>query len=230
MNAIEVNKVSFGYNNHPVLTNVSFSINEGSYVGIIGPNGGGKTTLLKIILGLIKPQTGTVKISGQEPIGYVPQRITQENINFPATVEEIVGSGCIRDYDKSAIEHAMKMSRIAQLKNRLISNLSGGERQRVFVARALAAKPKILILDEPFTGIDVGNQEEFYGILKELNTKEKITILFVSHDVDIISNQVKEILCLNRRLVCSGPAKEILEEEVVEKLYGTKVTHLHHDH
>lgn len=245
-NIIQVSDVSFGFGHNNVLDNISFTIKKGSYVGIIGPNGGGKTTLLKLLLGLIKPQHGTIKIFGVDidsfknkfEIGYVPQRASQENYNFPATVYEIVASGItptkkilqpFTQEDIKAINKAMEIAQVTKLKDKLISNLSGGERQRVYVSRALVANPKILLLDEPFVGVDIASQADFYHFLKELNEKHGLTILFVSHDVDVISREAKEILCLNRRLVCQGNPRDILGQNLIETLYGKKIIHIHHD-
>lgn len=243
---LEVSNISFGYNGNLVLDNVSFTIKKGSYIGIIGPNGGGKTTLLKIMLGLIKPKKGAVKIQGIDivsypkkyEIGYVPQRASQEIFNFPVTVYEVVSSGRtpmkswlqrFNEKDRQAINQAMQAAKVKEFENKLIGELSGGERQRVYVARALAADPKVLLLDEPFVGIDLASQEDFYRFLKELNEKQGLTVLFVSHDVDIISHEAKEILCLNRRLVCRGRSHDVLESNMIEALYGKKITHIHHD-
>lgn len=243
---IEVENVSFGYGNNTVLDDISFYIKKGCYTGIIGPNGGGKTTLLKLLLGLISPDKGKIKICGENiysfknkyEIGYVPQRVAQNHMDFPATVEEIISSGrtgrigllhMITWEDQKQIEYAMKLTDTVRFRHRLISELSGGERQKVFVGRALASNPKILILDEPFTGIDISSQQEFYSFLKILNEKQNLTILFVSHDIDVISNEVKEILCLNKRIACHGKPHEILETNLIEELYGKKITHIHHN-
>ncbi|MBI4004948.1 metal ABC transporter ATP-binding protein [Candidatus Roizmanbacteria bacterium] len=235
---IEISNLSYSYGANKILEHISFSVRESDYIGIIGPNGGGKTTLLKILLGLLRPQEGTVKIFDKSTvIGYVPQRIAQENMSFPATVYEVVESGRtpqinpfgrLNKQDHLVIEEALKAARIERFRNKLLNELSGGERQRVYVARALTSKPKILMLDEPFVGIDVSAQEDFYAFLRQLNEKQKLTILFVSHDIDVISQEVKEIVCLNKRLVCSGSPKQIQEENIIEKLYGKKITHIHH--
>jgi len=245
-NIIDISQVSFGYGNNLILDNISLTIKKGSYVGIIGPNGGGKTTLLKILLGLLKPQQGTIKIQGvniadfdkKYEIGYVPQRVSQENFDFPATVYEIVSSGRtpmkkifqnFNHEDKKAIVQAMNIAGIFKYKDKLIGDLSGGERQRVYAARALATQPQILILDEPFVGIDIASQHDFYQFLHRLNSERNITIIFVSHDVDVITNEVKEIICLNRRLVCQDKPKNILlKENILEELYGKHVIHIHH--
>lgn len=242
---IEAKNISFAYKGNTVLDNVSFEIFKGDYVGIIGPNGGGKTTLLKILVGLLKPKSGTINIAGVSSglyqnkfeIGYVPQRIAQDSPSFPASVAEVVESGRIVRkrlldrfdlHDKKAIQHALEIAGIADLKNRLMSNLSGGQRQRVYVARALAGQPQILILDEPFVGVDLATQKEFYAFLKKLNDKEGLTIIFVSHDIDVISEETKSIMCLNKGLLCFGSSKLLEEKEVIEGLYGKQMTHLHH--
>jgi zinc transport system ATP-binding protein len=242
---IEVKDLTYSYNSKPVIDHISFDISEGSYVGIIGPNGGGKTTLLKLLLGLIQPDKGSIKILGHSvndlrrkyQIGYVPQRVSQDNMQFPATVEEVVLSGRIphlslfefyKAHDKTEVSKAMEIANVKKFRHKLLSDLSGGERQRVYVARALASEPKILLLDEPFVGIDLPNQQEFYSFLKVLNQEYGLTILFVSHDIDIISNEVTELLCLNRRLVCQGKTDSVIEGSMIEELYGKKVTHIHH--
>lgn len=243
---IEVKDVSFSYDGNPVLEDISFTVEEGEYLGIIGPNGGGKTTLFKVILGLIRPQSGEVRIFG-EPlesfkqrhlIGYVPQR-SLSDYYFPATVEEIVRSGRTarlglfrrpsRD-DLKAVERVMEITDVAKLRGRLIGQVSGGERQRVFIARALASDPKILILDEPDVGVDVTAQEKFYSFLEDLNSTLGITILLISHDIDVVAHQAKTILCLNRRLVCHGPPRDFITEDYMQKLYGKKVRFILHGH
>lgn len=244
---IKFEDVNFSYDGSPVLENVSFTIDHGDYMGIVGPNGGGKTTLLKILVGLLRPQSGKVEIEGQpvdsfhdkSKIGYVPQRVSQDNVNFPATVYEIVESGRTagshffgrsKKKDREAIEKAMAAADIDELKDRLIGDLSGGQRQRVYVARALASEPKLLILDEPFVGIDIAAQKDFYALLKELNNSHGLTIIFVSHDIDVIGEEVKSILCLNHGLLCFGSPDILHKAEIVNKLYDKKVKHLHHLH
>jgi zinc transport system ATP-binding protein len=241
---IEAQNLSFSYGRNPVLEQVSFSVLKGDYVGIIGPNGGGKTTLLKILVGLLFPRSGRVLFNGRDfrefkdrsMIGYVPQRISQENMNFPATVYEVVESGRIprhslfrglNDADREAINRALSAAGIENLKDRLVGSLSGGQRQRAYVARALAAEPEALILDEPFVGIDIPAQKNFYGFLKQLNENQGLTILIVSHDLDVIAGEVKSILCLNRGILCSGSPSALHDTAIMENLYGKKVTHIH---
>lgn len=234
---IELNNVSFSYDHTTVLENLSFTVRKGEYLGIIGPNGGGKTTLIKIILGLLHPTSGTITLFGKDRhdfkekyrIGYVPQRITQAEKSFPATVFEVVRTGRIARLgfferftkeDTDAVERAMEISGIARYRDTLIGNLSGGERQRVFIARALVSAPDVLILDEPTVGVDIGAQKTFYDFLSSLNRDHGITIIFISHDIDAVSQETKTVLCLNHNLVCHGLPQDLLNEHILERLYG----------
>lgn len=243
---IKLENVNFYYGNNPVLENLSFSVYKGEYLGIIGPNGGGKTTLIKIILGLLHPTSGTVKIFGQDHhdfkeryrIGYVPQRVTQADRDFPATVFEVVRSGRVARLgvfnrfskrDIEVVDRAMELAGIAKYRNTLVGNLSGGERQRVFIARALASEPEILILDEPTVGVDIGAQKTFYEFLSSLNRDHHMTIIFISHDVDVISQETKTVLCLNHNLVCHGLPVDLLDEHILERLYGSNARRLAHN-
>ena len=244
---IELDNVSFSYDNDTsVLENLSFTVRKGDYLGIIGPNGGGKTTLIKIILGLLHPTEGRVALFGKDRhdfkekyrIGYVPQRITQSDKKFPATVLEVVNTGRtarlgffekFKKEDTIAVERAMEISGIERYRDTLIGNLSGGERQRVFIARALASEPDVLILDEPTVGVDIGVQKTFYEFLAKLNSEQHLTIIFISHDVTAVSNETKTVLCLNHNLVCHGLPHDILNEHILERLYGKNSKHISHN-
>jgi len=242
--AIDVDHLSYSYNAIPALCDISFSVQVGDFVGLIGPNGGGKTTLIKILLGLLKPDSGTVRVFGQTPgsrtagfLGYVPQRVATETQFFPASVEEIVRSGRTQrvriwnrwgSKDQLAVDDALSITGIADIKNKLISELSGGQRQRVFIARALAGEPKLLILDEPTVGVDLVAREAFAEFLGALNEKG-ITIILVSHDIDAIAKQVKHVLCLNGSLVCHLCSNDFTPETYHEKIYGKGARHVHHE-
>lgn len=244
---IEFKNISFGYGGQEVLKNINFTIASGDYVGIVGPNGAGKTTLLKIMLGLLEPTQGSINIFGHGPeesqqhvdIGYVPQKIAQTESFFPATVYEVIKSGRTAHVgafghfgkeDYQAVESAMQETDVQYLSQKLIGNISGGERQRVYIARALAGEPKVLVLDEPTVGVDISAKEKFYALLEKLNTERGLTIIIVSHDVDVVANEVKYVLCLNQELVCHVSSKEFKEENMVEKLYGSKSKYIHHSH
>ena len=246
-NCIQVIDVNFRYGENIILEDINFKVDCGDYVGIIGPNGSGKTTLLKIILGLLLPSTGSVKVFGHEvrelpnkyEIGYVPQRVTQADWHFPATVKEVVESGRVARIgtlkyfvkkDQQAISQAMAITDITKYQDRLIGNLSGGERQRVFIARALAGEPKILILDEPTVGVDLESQQRFYTLLCELNKKHDITILLVSHDIDVVAQEVKTVLFLNKKIIAHGSPKDLLKDGHLEKLYSNQMKFIVHKH
>ena len=237
--AISVRNLKFSYNGHTVLSDVSLDITKGEYVGVIGPNGGGKTTFLKLVLGLLEPDNGSLSIFGETPskarklgrIGYVPQRAAQFEKRFPATVLEVVQSGLTSVpsslQQKDAVHKAMEATDIADLQSKLIHELSGGQRQRVFIARCLTAEPRILLLDEPVTGVDIPSRDRFYALLKKLNNEKGITILFVTHDVDAIAKEVHQVLCLNQKVCCHASPQEFLQKHVLDELYGTHTPHTH---
>ncbi|MEA2036082.1 MAG: ABC transporter ATP-binding protein [Nanoarchaeota archaeon] len=206
---IKLENISFSYNNIEFLKNINLSIYGDDFLGIIGPNGGGKTTLLKLILGLLKPKKGKISVFGDTPkasresIGYLSQ-FKDIDFDFPITAFEIVilsrvGKSMFKRYnkkDRGAAENALKKLGIWNLRDKKLNGLSGGEKQRVFVARALANDPKILLLDEPMSNLDIHIQEEFYKILKELN--KKIAIVIVDHDLEMVSKYAKEVICVNK--------------------------------
>ena len=235
---LSVRNLNFTYSGHAVLSDISLDVHEGQYVGVIGPNGGGKTTFLKLILGLLEPNSGTISVFGQSPkearklgrIGYVPQRATQLEKRFPATVLEIVQSGLtsvpMSLQKKDAVWNALEATDIVDLQSNLIHELSGGQRQRVFIARCLTAQPRMLLLDEPVTGVDTPSRDRFYALLKKLNTEKGITILFVTHDVDAIAKEVNQVLCLNQKVCCHASPQEFLQKHVLDELYS----HNHNTH
>lgn len=244
---IQINDLSFSYNQNLALERINLNIKRGDFVGIIGPNGSGKTTLLKIMLGLLKPQSGSVLLFGQKiselnewhKIGYVPQKVTSLEVRFPVTVEEVVSMGrtgqsrfffAFSRVDKDAIDEALKVVGMENYKHRLITELSGGQQQRVFIARALASKPELLILDEPTVGVDLEAQSKFYELLKELNQTFRLTLVLVSHDIDVIASEVKTLACLNRSLVYHGTPKEFIKEDYLKRLYGKDVRFILHGH
>jgi zinc transport system ATP-binding protein len=210
---IDIKNLTTGYNGNPVLENVSFSVKEQDFVGIIGPNGGGKTTLLKTILGLLKPWKGEITYHFAEEgkdfrryIGYLPQQNTVDR-KFPISVKEVVLSGLMKDKsllgmfqrkDFRKAEEIMELTGIRSLSSAAIGELSGGQLQRVFLSRAIISSPGILILDEPDTFVDNRFEQELYSILRELN--KTIAILLVSHDLGMISSYIKTIACVNRNL------------------------------
>lgn len=224
---ISIKHLTYVHEGQRILENISLTIGAGEYVGIIGPNGGGKTTLLKLMLGLLKPTSGKVDVHiARHAIGYVPQRAANIDPSFPATVREVVESGAVKPgrifmqkADREAVKDALAVTGMTKFASRRIADLSGGERQRVLIARALAARPKILVLDEPTNAVDVANQEAFYDFIRDLHRKHKITIVIVSHDLDALSHEVERVICLNRHLVCHGKPEEVMKDLHIEH-YG----------
>lgn len=231
---VNIKDVSFNYNGQPAISDISLTIRRGEFLGIIGPNGSGKTTLLKIILGLLKPQQGSVELFGQEidrfknwpKIGYVPQKAGL-NISFPISVEEVVG---MTGASQKAVNDALTEVGMIDHRKRLLRDLSGGQQQRVFIARALAPKPELLILDEPTVGVDVESQAKFYQLLRDLNQNLKLTLVLVSHDIDVVAHEVNEIACINCKLICHGNPKQVLKRDFMDKLYGKDLRFVVHGH
>jgi zinc transport system ATP-binding protein len=237
---IRIENVSFSYGGPKVLENVNLSIKENEFIGIVGPNGGGKTTLLKIILGILEPDYGKITIFGdstensRSEIGYMPQ-IAKFNRDFPITVEETVLLGRLgrtskfgfyNKKDKAIAKKAMEDVEVLEFKDRTIGSLSGGQLQRVLVARALACEPKILILDEPTANVDLRIEKDIFELLKILN--ERIAILVVSHDIGFISEYIHRAACLNRTLITHQVSS--LDGEAIQDLYGKHVKMIAHDH
>lgn len=207
-NLIEVKDVSFSYGNHQILENINLNIHLGDYLGLIGPNGGGKTTLVKLMLGLLKPDKGEINMLGVSlskfkdwnKIGYVAQKVTNFDPNFPITASEVVALGKNSLKEKKAVDWALQIVEMTSYKDRLIGNLSGGQQQRIFIARALAQKPQIIFLDEPTSGVDANSQKEFYTFIAKLNHELDITLILVSHDMEIVEKEVTEIAYINQKL------------------------------
>jgi zinc transport system ATP-binding protein len=232
----DVKDLNFSVRGQEILSHISFQIFNGEYIAIIGPNGGGKTTLIRMLLGLDTPSSGEIKLYGKEmssfkdwyKIGYVPQRASLVDENFPATVLDIVKMGR-SSKQKADVEDAMTKMDVVNLKDKMVGTLSGGQRQRVMIARALASKPEILILDEPNTGVDMVSQKRFYALLSKLNKEEGITIVFITHDVGVIADDIARLFTINQKAtICYNP-KEALSCDEMTELYGIEA-HLIHNH
>jgi len=238
-NHVEIKNVSFSYGKEVILENVNIIIQKGDFAGIVGPNGGGKTTLLKLILGSLKPDKGKILVLGNEPeksylrVGYMPQHAYLDML-FPVSVMDVVLMGRLgrslggrySKKDRQAAHSALEEMRIADLAERNFSELSGGQRQRTLIARALCCEPELLLLDEPTANVDPEIEEAFYDILKNLN--KRMTILIVSHDIGFISQKVKSVICVNRCVVVH-PTSEI-SGTTIKEIYGGDVCMIRHDH
>ena len=238
---IELQNISFQYDYTKVLSQLSLTIHEGDYVALLGPNGSGKSTLLKIILGLLKPTSGTITLFGEDAakfkkrewIGYVSQKANAFNGGFPATVKEVVASGLTKKLglfkrkasnQDALVKEALEAVDMYPYLNRNIGELSGGQQQRVFIARALIAKPKMLILDEPTVGIDKENVAIFYQLMEKLN-KAGMTLLIVTHDMNVIENAVTDVACLNGKIHYYGSKEgyEALSKDEISAWYSYSV-------
>jgi zinc transport system ATP-binding protein len=238
---IELRNVCFAYNGVPVLQDVNLSIDEFQSVCIVGPNGGGKTTLLKLILGLLQPNSGEIRIFGQPPravrlrMGYMPQYV-QHDPQFPVTVQDIVlmgrlGRGGLRGLfgwygpdDRRAARDALEQVGMEDLMRRPFSALSGGQRQRVIIARALCCQPELMLLDEPTANVDTLVEARLFEVLREIN--RRMTVLVVSHDLGFVSNLVESVICVNRQAVMH-PTSE-LTNELIHDMYGGDVRIVRH--
>ena len=238
--AVELESVSFGYGASDVLSDVSLTVPEGEFLAVVGPNGGGKTTLLQLLLGLLEPRKGSVRVLGKPPksvrqhVGYVPQASTFA-AGFPITVEETVLLGRLgktrswggyRREDKSIAREAMEKVRIGDFGRRQLGTLSGGQLQKVLIARALAGQSRILLLDEPTANVDARAEEDVFELLSRL--QGEATIVVVSHDVGFVTSYAHQVACVNRRLVCH-PTRE-LTGEMVQQLYDGPVRMVQHGH
>ena len=242
---LQFNHVSYRYDSVDALEDISFGVSEHDFVAILGPNGSGKTTLVKLALGLANPTHGEVLLFGTpaqkfdrwELVGYVPQTVDGIHTQFPATVKEIVEQGLYRGFDPvgfwrrgndEAVWRCMETVGVADLARRRISALSLGQQQRTLIARSLVRGPRLLVLDEPETGVDAAGQEQLYSILRRLNADEGITILMVSHDIGAVMKEAKTVACINRTLVFHGAPHHITQRELSD-LYGLPMDVLVHD-
>jgi ABC-type Mn2+/Zn2+ transport system ATPase subunit len=249
MKALSVENLCVKINNRHLIENVTFSVEEGSIVAIIGPNGAGKTTLIKAILGLIPYKTGSVKLFGHPfkhndshvKVGYVPQHLAFDR-SFPLTVSELLSFTVPPLYWFSFYKKKEKRKHIAslletvgvhELIDRNIGSLSGGELQRVMIAKAIVNDPKILFLDEPASGVDIEGQERFHDLIRRLNKERRLTVILISHDLHVVYRFADNVLCLNRRLICSGEPSKTLTDEVIKSVYGEMMggyIHSCHEH
>ena len=236
---IELENVWFAYNGSPVLEDVNLVVKERDFLSIVGPNAGGKTTLLRLILGLNKPTRGSVKVFGNSPVkararmGYMPQQTSLDPL-FPVSVLDVVLMGRLgtsrhfgfyTNADREAAAESLKRVELYDIRHRPFSELSGGQSQRVLIARALVSGPELLLLDEPTANVDIAVETQLYDLLDQLN--KKMTIVLVTHDLGFVSSYVKNVACVNRRVV-GHPTCDI-SGEMINEIYGSDVHIIRHD-
>jgi len=247
-NVIDIRNVDFAYGDVAILSGINLQVAEGEFLGIVGPNAGGKSTLLKLILALLQPQAGQIRVLDQPTrlatrmLGYVPQHPSFPR-DFPITVEQVVQlgrlgvkkhegwlsalwPGRVARADRESARKALAEVEADDIAARQISSLSGGQLQRVLLARALVGEPRILLLDEPTANIDQRLESEIFDLLRTLN--ERMTILVVSHDVAFISRYVNRVACINRTLVCHHT--DAIDGQMIQELYGEHVRMIAHGH
>jgi zinc transport system ATP-binding protein len=243
---VAVRGVDLDREGQEVLRDINFVLEKGQILGVVGPNGGGKTSLLRLVLGLERPTRGFIDLFGQpvarfrgwNRIGYIPQHAVGFDQNFPASVREIVLLGRVPrrglfrwlgTEDRDAARRAIELCGLTGLEGRRVGALSGGEKQRVFIAKAIAAEPDLLVMDEPTAGVDPESERRFYDLLGRLKDELGLTVIFVSHDLGVVSARVDRVACLNRTLVYEGPPRALRDEELLRRLYGTGMVTIAHD-
>ncbi len=233
---IEVKNLTYKFNDFVALDNINFVIEQGDIIAIIGPNGSGKTTLLKNIIGVYKPTSGSVKIFGKQPhqiiknIGYVPQKFEFDR-DIPITVYEFMSlekCGEVK-HSCSNIHRALKEVGLNNLEKNKLGELSGGQFQRVMIAKALLHEKEILIFDEPSTGIDIVGEQTIYDLIKKINKEKGNTCLIVSHELNIVNKYANKVICLNKKMICSGTPETVITPKNLKQLYGIGAG-LYHTH
>ncbi|MFN8594822.1 MAG: metal ABC transporter ATP-binding protein [Anaerolineae bacterium] len=233
---LELRGVTAGYDGETILDDVSFQVPHGARLAVVGPNGAGKSTLFKVLVGLLPARRGEVLIHGlplgahQECVAYVPQR-NDIDWRFPVTVNDVVMMGRYGNlgwmkrptkYDRDLVMHSLAQLNIANLANRSIGELSGGQQQRVFLARALAQEPHILLMDEPFTGVDAATQEATLNLLDDLK-RQQVTAMISTHDLNLAATRFEHVLLLNHRVVGYGPVAEVLTPQALGQAFSGQV-------
>lgn len=233
--SVDVVQVSMQFGQEdPLFTDLSFHIEKGNFTMIIGPNGSGKTTLVKLILGLYKPASGHIHVY-EKSVGYVPQYL-HKDLFLPMAVSELftlkmqgVGFWFGMKKREKKIKTLLKRTGVEHVYDRQIKNLSGGEFQRVMIAYALIDNPGLLILDEPVSGIDIHGEQEFFELLEKIHEENPITIIMISHDLDVVYKYATQVVCLNKNLLCQGVPQEVLTKDAIEKTFSTKHGVYHHN-
>ncbi len=244
---LEAENLGVNRNGTPVIEGANFSITKGDYIGVVGPNGGGKTTLLSAILNFLPTVTGSIrlfgvdisKFSAWEKVAYISQHATSFEEQFPLTVRELVSLGCIKKgklgrqftrEDWKNVDENLEFMGLSDVANRRIGQLSGGQKQRMFVAKALTHNPELILLDEPIVGVDSNAQEKFYKKLSDLNIERQTTILIVTHDLATVFCRMSKVMCINRKVEIASINQELDANMLLKRAYGEHFHFVFHRH
>ncbi len=244
---IKINNLSYAYESKKVFSEVNLTINSGDFAALIGPNGSGKSTFIKLLLGILPCQQGEINLLGDsinkfkawDKVGYIPQDIREFNHSFPATVKEIIAANLYQEMGfikilttslEKKIDKALEKVNMLEYKSELIGQLSGGQQQRVFIARTLVTEPEIIFLDEPLAGVDASAEESFYNLLAKLNNKFGITIIMISHNVNVVSNKANKIICFGDEKIYSHQAENFDYSRYIKEIKNDKAIILPHSH
>ncbi len=232
---MSLEEISKSFNNNVILDNISFKLSRGEISTIIGPNGAGKTTLAKIILEVIKPDSGKVSKDDSLRIGYIPQSLNLSE-NFPLDVDSLLSFIALRSLNYDKTQELLDNFGVAELIYNKVQDLSGGQLQKVLLAASLANDPELLVLDEPLTGMDVDGEIEFYKIIDNLRKNKNLAVLMISHDIHMVMRRSDQVLCLNKHLCCYGSPENVSNNTEYKKLFGDKFNEIltpyfhQHDH
>jgi len=247
MPILETKNLTVHRNGNAVIENATFTINRGDYVGIVGPNGGGKTSLLSALLGFLPCTQGSIqlfdtelsKFDSWQKVAYISQQATNFEDQFPLTVRELVSFGCIKkgmlgrrftQKDWQIVDDNLEFMGLSDVANRRIGQLSGGQKQRMFVAKALVHNPELILLDEPIVGVDSNAQEKFYKKLSDLNIERKITILIVTHDLASVFCRMSNVMCINKTIELAEITQELDVNLLLKRAYGEHFHFVYHRH
>jgi zinc transport system ATP-binding protein len=244
---LEVENLTVNRNGAPVIEGATFSVSKGDYVGVVGPNGGGKTTLLNAILTFLPYSNGSIrlfgvdiaKFSAWEKVAYISQHATSFEEQFPLTVRELVSLGCIKKgklgrrftrEDWKKVDDNLKYMGLTDVANRRIGQLSGGQKQRMFVAKALTHNPELILLDEPIVGVDSNAQEKFYKKLSDLNVERQTTILLVTHDLASVFCRMSKVMCISKNVEVAPITPDLDANMLLKRAYGEHFHFVYHKH